>query len=648
MQTHDHEHGPDCDHDHGHEGDAAATALIAAVDTAVPGPPVPLAEVVEAVTAQGLVPAGVEPEGVVMSAVAFTDDLSLAAGEAFVYRRAYVLDGAVLTHRLTAEELAEGWLAHLPDLVHLADRLDFDESAPLAGGAGSLEIVLDPDGELIHLDGPDGWLDAFAAGDVVSLRWFARNEIELSAAGALSDGAAEVAAIERSFAAMTERAATSVVSATALLHDVLAAEPSVFRSPAPPLGELLETAGLTFASGLVGRAGTDVVGLYQRETAAERVCELFQLRDCCAESFAVAQRALDAAEPAAGDSLRALGEEVAHSDVARALVQYASELGDDTAGRLVSLAAALHELDGTARAAGAFVLALVSERAGHPAAAHRLVEEAIEADPGFLAATEQYARDRSMVGDIDAAIRVRQRLALPDDHELTFLRDLRPAKRSSVGRNDPCPCGSGKKFKACCIDKPGELDPVTHAVWLQHKLALYTYRPEHEELLDDLAEEALYEVDEDAVDRAETTLVESGLLGHWLAYEGGLAGDFLETFGPVLPAIERELLTDWVARRTSLYEVTGSRRSGAVALRDVRTGSLHTVEDPELAEAVTTGALLLARIGQVRDVELVVGVPLEIDREAAPGLLEVLDDAPGAVDFAAWWSEAVGAALAEA
>ncbi len=24
----------------------------------------------------------------------------------------------------------------------------------------------------------------------------------------------------------------------------------------------------------------------------------------------------------------------------------------------------------------------------------------------------------------------------------------------NVGRNDPCPCGSGKKFKKCCIDKP--------------------------------------------------------------------------------------------------------------------------------------------------------------------------------------------------
>jgi hypothetical protein len=24
---------------------------------------------------------------------------------------------------------------------------------------------------------------------------------------------------------------------------------------------------------------------------------------------------------------------------------------------------------------------------------------------------------------------------------------------SKVGRNDPCPCGSGKKYKACCLNK---------------------------------------------------------------------------------------------------------------------------------------------------------------------------------------------------
>ena len=24
---------------------------------------------------------------------------------------------------------------------------------------------------------------------------------------------------------------------------------------------------------------------------------------------------------------------------------------------------------------------------------------------------------------------------------------------SKIGRNDPCPCGSGKKYKKCCLNK---------------------------------------------------------------------------------------------------------------------------------------------------------------------------------------------------
>ena len=25
-----------------------------------------------------------------------------------------------------------------------------------------------------------------------------------------------------------------------------------------------------------------------------------------------------------------------------------------------------------------------------------------------------------------------------------------PVKKKKIGRNDPCPCGSGKKYKQCC------------------------------------------------------------------------------------------------------------------------------------------------------------------------------------------------------
>ena len=49
------------------------------------------------------------------------------------------------------------------------------------------------------------------------------------------------------------------------------------------------------------------------------------------------------------------------------------------------------------------------------------------------------------------------------DHDLTqamerHAREREPIeKRAPVGRNDPCPCGSGKKYKKCC-GAPGALN----------------------------------------------------------------------------------------------------------------------------------------------------------------------------------------------
>ncbi|BFU93196.1 MAG: hypothetical protein NTAFB01_43830 [Nitrospira sp.] len=41
--------------------------------------------------------------------------------------------------------------------------------------------------------------------------------------------------------------------------------------------------------------------------------------------------------------------------------------------------------------------------------------------------------------------------------------DLEHSARTKIGRNDPCPCGSGKKFKKCCgLTKGTNSDPVFH------------------------------------------------------------------------------------------------------------------------------------------------------------------------------------------
>ncbi|MDX9720354.1 MAG: SEC-C metal-binding domain-containing protein [Myxococcota bacterium] len=45
---------------------------------------------------------------------------------------------------------------------------------------------------------------------------------------------------------------------------------------------------------------------------------------------------------------------------------------------------------------------------------------------------------------------------------------------ANVQRNDPCPCGSGKKFKLCCLNKPlAELDddPTSWPTWKLYVIA---------------------------------------------------------------------------------------------------------------------------------------------------------------------------------
>ena len=45
---------------------------------------------------------------------------------------------------------------------------------------------------------------------------------------------------------------------------------------------------------------------------------------------------------------------------------------------------------------------------------------------------------------------------LDEEKRAAITKDYRSSKvihREKIGRNDPCPCGSGKKYKACCINK---------------------------------------------------------------------------------------------------------------------------------------------------------------------------------------------------
>lgn len=58
---------------------------------------------------------------------------------------------------------------------------------------------------------------------------------------------------------------------------------------------------------------------------------------------------------------------------------------------------------------------------------------------------------------IQATAQSFQNLRRPSSHTASLPGPSRPSAK--VGRNDQCPCGSGKKYKRCCIDAVQEPAP---------------------------------------------------------------------------------------------------------------------------------------------------------------------------------------------
>ena len=126
---------------------------------------------------------------------------------------------------------------------------------------------------------------------------------------------------------------------------------------------------------------------------------------------------------------------------------------------------------------------------------------AVSSLPLIRQAFEQEYVDYSMEGDIeDIEIRmgIREKRSDPPDHPTP--RDMIPGfgesldnifgrsvKRTKIGRNDPCPCGSGKKYKKCCLNHPdGQLRSEFLAMFSLKKI---TIREKQKELLIELLQQ---------------------------------------------------------------------------------------------------------------------------------------------------------------
>jgi SWIM/SEC-C metal-binding protein len=85
-------------------------------------------------------------------------------------------------------------------------------------------------------------------------------------------------------------------------------------------------------------------------------------------------------------------------------------------------------------------------------------------------------RKKPAIVRVQTEERAQRVLEFCEDHDIVVIVGLEPDKPEDIsdierailareparaapkiGRNDPCHCGSGKKFKKCCVDQPPQL-----------------------------------------------------------------------------------------------------------------------------------------------------------------------------------------------
>jgi hypothetical protein len=198
---------------------------------------------------------------------------------------------------------------------------------------------------------------------------------------------------------------------------------------------------------------------------------------------------------------------------------------------------------------------------------------------------------------------------------------------SSAGRDDPCPCGSGKKYKRCCGRRPR--DPLEVAAEM-HELdrslvgALLEFAGHDAENEVASALRALPFRDEELADAFAQIAVPFVL--HETRFGGkSVVERFLEHSGDRLHWKRRAWLESNLASYFSVWEVQEVEPGRSIRLSDLLTGEERTVTERSGGRGLRPRHALLARVVDHAGLSLLVGShPRPLDAAYAA---DVVDDA---------------------
>ena len=577
---------------------------------------------------------------------ALTDDSIWATTDDIVALTQPLLEGLVLTHRLTAGECLLGEIPVTPDLVIL----DWD--------ADDTGLALDGGGRLVHrmsqdfvpgfdgstLVGPDGWLDGFVAGDLVAFTR-AGGAVRVERVAEAAEDALEVGLLRD--AAEKRIPNGSCEEAAPMLLDALVADPAAFRRPVRPVDDLLAAAGFERRGFSFGRAGEEWKSAGEQVDGQRRrtLTTSWGFSGCCHQAFSLVNAAFAAfvTDPADVDLLVLAGA-LRHGTVAMAFAE--SGLGSSAEGAEALRRFADAVLDGAPlkrSSASLLLLALEAERRGDAVAAEDALRGALRADPDYGSAAAElvdYEIDR---GDIHRALALLRHPGIgPDRHAIRLLEKLRSdldARRAAAGRNDRCPCGSGRKFKVCCQRTP-TLPLSSRLGLLMTKLDRFGHRPHRRHVVFNVALWACDPGEPDPV-AAREAMAEDPVIADFATFEGGIALDYLAERGHLVPPDERDLLHAVVGQPRCLWEVTAVAPGASLTLRDTASGEELVVEEHLGSVDREPGALILARVAEVDGERQLFGAVIEVPLRLRASALQLVDAEPDVEDLASWYGQAM-------
>jgi hypothetical protein len=582
----------------------------------------------------------------------------------------HLLDGLTLTHHLTSDEREAGAVTADPDLAPLYLAGDDRMTLPLVGAAGALgEVDLGPH----RLTGPEGWLPAE---DVLVLR-LVDGRLEVSGlAGAPPVDPLVTERLRRAFDALDAQH-DHPLDEVELVSETLARYPRLFAAPQAPLQDLLAAedlvateTGIRDADQVDDDEDGDLLVHHLRDDHDlddDQVRAVLTLQgDVLRLQGAVLRAGVEAARAGVDDPVAAavagaaldvevdLDAAAHHLAVAladpKATAAMVEDVLEDDPLAAACLLALLERVRPASKARAvrantAWVRARALELAADDhALAERELRRAVELDPDHGPATWDLAGYLSDRGQAGAALGLLHQMEGPGVDELVdLLRPFAGPGPMSAGRNDPCPCGSGRKHKVCCAPRGGW--PLADRMdWVGHKLFAFYGSAISRDVVD-------------AVARA-TRMDEPGAAGTYrdtaalnlTLFEGGVVEDLCDLRGSLLPADELSLLRSWSRVRAGVYELVEVGDDGEVELLDLRTGSRAGIVDRSLAGNLDVGDAVLAwfvpeggGVGPVAGGDVPEGerlVPfhsvVRLPDRARAALLDLLDTEPSAVVLGAW------------